>query len=169
MSPTMNTKLKRIAAILWTACLLCTLLSWPSAAQTSRGADIAVVVNPDTPVSDLSLAEVRKVLLGERQYWNSKLPVVLLIRAPVARERDVVLRVIYQMSEEEFKQFWVAKIFRAEAATPPKIVYSNDMQYELVAAIPGAIAFVDARNVRPGLKVLRVDGHLPGDPNYPLR
>lgn len=148
---------------------MCTLLSWRAEGQTSRGTDIAVVVNPDTPVSDLSLAETRKVLLGERQYWNAKLPVVLLIRAPVARERDVVLRVIYQMSEEQFKQFWVAKIFRAEAATPPKIVYSNDMQYELVSAMPGAIAFVDARNVRPGLKVLRVDGHLPGEANYPLR
>lgn len=148
---------------------MCTLLSWRAEGQTTRGTDIAVVVNPDTPVSDLSLAETRKVLLGERQYWNAKLPVVLLIRAPVARERDVVLRVIYQMSEEQFKQFWVAKIFRAEAATPPKIVYSNDMQYELVSAMPGAIAFVDARNVRPGLKVLRVDGHLPGEANYPLR
>jgi hypothetical protein len=127
------------------------------------------VVHPDTPVNDLSLAEVRKVLLGERQYWNSKLPVVLLIRAPVARERDVVLRVIYQMTETQFKQYWVAKIFRAEAASPPKIVYSNDMQFELVTAMPGAIAFVDANNVRPGEKVLRVDGHLPGDRDYPLR
>jgi hypothetical protein len=160
---------KRLAAILWTACLMCTLLSWRAEGQTSRGTDIAVVVNPDTPISDLSLADVRKVLLGERQYWSSKLPVVLLIRAPVARERDVVLKVIYQMSEDQFKQYWVAKIFRAEAATAPKIVYSNDMQYELVTAMPGAIAFVDARNVRPGLKVLRVDGHLPGEANYPLR
>jgi hypothetical protein len=138
-------------------------------AQTSRGADIAVVVHPDTPVSDLSLAEVRKVLLGERQYWTAKLPVTLLIRAPVARERDVVLRVIYQMTEAQFRQYWVAKIFRAEAASPPKIVYSNDMQYELVTAIPGAIAFVDARNLRPGVKVLRVEGHLPGERDYPLR
>lgn len=165
----MNVTNKRIVAILWTMFWLSALFQWPSSAQTTRGADIAVVVHPDTPVSDLSLAEVRKVLLGDRQYWNSKLPVVLLIRAPVARERDVVLRVIYQMTETQFKQFWVAKIFRAEAATPPKIVYSNDMQYELVAAIPGAIAFVDAHNVRPGLKVLRVDGHLPGDRDYPLR
>jgi len=138
-------------------------------AQTARGTDIAVVVHPVTPVTDLGLAEVRKVLLGERQYWTSKLPVVLLIRAPVARERDVVLRVIYQMSEAQFKQYWVAKIFRAEVASPPKIVYSNDVQFELVSAIPGAIAFVDARNVRPGLKVLRVDGHLPGEQGYPLR
>jgi ABC-type phosphate transport system substrate-binding protein len=165
----MNATNKRIVAILWTMYWLCALFAGPMEAQTTRGADIAVVVNPDTPVNDLSLAEVRKVLLGERQYWNSKLPVVLLIRAPVARERDVVLRVIYQMTESQFKQYWIAKIFRAEAASPPKIVYSNDLQYELVTAMPGAIAFVDAHNVRPGLKVLRVDGHLPGDSDYPLR
>jgi hypothetical protein len=73
------------------------------------------------------------------------------------------------MTEAQFKQYWVAKIFRAEAASPPKIVYSNDMQYELVSALPGAIGFVDARSVRRGLKVLRVDGRLPGDHDYPLR
>lgn len=160
---------KRIVVLVWTMYWLCGLFACPLPAQTSRGPDIAVVVHPDTPVSDLSLAEVRQVLLGERQYWNAKLPVVLLIRAPVARERDVVLRVIYQMSEAQFKQYWVAKIFRAEAASPPKIVYSNDIQLELVEAMPGAIAFVDSRNVRPGMKVLRVDGKLPGDRDYPLR
>ena len=165
----MNATDKRAAAILLVMIGLTMAVQCPLTAQTARGGDIAVVVNSDTPVSDLSLSEVRKVLLGERQYWNSKLPVTLLIRAPVARERDVVLRVIYQMSEAQFKQYWVAKIFRAEAATPPKIVYSNDMQYELVTAIPGAIAFVDARTVRPGAKVLHVDGHLPGDKDYPLR
>ena len=165
----MNATNKRIAAILLIAIWLTMTVEGPSTAQTTKGGDIAVVVNSDTPVSDLSLSEVRKVLLGERQYWNSKLPVTLLIRAPEARERDVVLKVIYQMSEAQFKQYWVAKIFRAEAASPPKIVYSNDMQYELVTAIPGAIAFVEARAVRPGVKVLRVDGHLPGDKDYPLR
>ena len=160
--------LRRIRGFLALACL-CLLALQCLRAQEQHVSSIAVVVNQDTPVSDLSLEDVRKIFLGERQYWNAKLPVMLLIRAPVARERDVVLRVIYQMSESEFKQFWVAKIFRAEAASPPKIVYSNDMQYELVSAIPGAIAFVDARNVRPGLKVLRVNGKLPGERDYPLR
>ena len=165
----MNATNKKIVTALFLLIWFSVILQCPSVAQTSHGTDIAVVVNADTPVSDLSLSEVRKVLLGERQYWNSKLPVTLLIRAPVARERDVVLKVIYQMSEAQFKQYWVAKIFRAEAASPPKIVYSNDMQYDLVAAIPGAIAFVDAKAVRAGVKVLRVDGHLPGEKDYPLR
>ncbi|HKW64629.1 MAG TPA: hypothetical protein VJN89_18905 [Candidatus Acidoferrum sp.] len=161
--------LKRSRVLLVVAVLLLVPFHNFSSAQLPREGDVAVVVNDDTPATDLSLAEVRKVFLGERQYWNAKLPVVLLIRAPVARERDVVLRVIYQMTESQFKQFWVAKIFRAEVAAPPKIVYSNDLQYELVTAMPGAIAFVDARNVRPGVKVVRVDGMLPGDRNYPLR
>jgi hypothetical protein len=131
--------------------------------------DVAVVVHPDTPVSDLSLADVRKVFLGDRQYWTSNLPVVLLIRAPVARERNVVLKIIYQMSETQFKQYWIAKIFRAESALAPKVVYSNDMANDLVTAVPGAIAFIDAREVRSGAKVVRVEGHLPGEPGYPLR
>jgi len=130
---------------------------------------VAVVVQPDTPVSNLSLAEVRKIFLGDRQYWTANTPVVLLIRAPVARERDVVLKVIYQMSESQFKQYWIAKIFRAESVSAPKVVYSNDMASELVTALPGAIAFIDSRDVRPGTKVVRVDGHLPGEPGYSLR
>jgi hypothetical protein len=87
----------------------------------------------------------------------------------VARERDVVLKIIYQMSESQFKQYWIAKIFRAEAATAPKLVYSNDMANQLVTAIPGAIAFIDSKEVKPGSKVIRVDGRLPGEAGYPLR
>jgi ABC-type phosphate transport system substrate-binding protein len=146
-------------------CLCCL----ETAAAQSHDVDVALVVHPDTPVSNLTLAEVRRVFLGERQYWSANVPVVLLIRAPVARERNVVLKIIYQMSEPQFKQYWIAKIFRAESASAPKVVYSNDMANELVTAIPGAIAFIDTREVRPGTKVIRVDGHLPGEAGYPLR
>ncbi len=147
---------------------LCLALLHPLAAQR-HDVDVAVVVHPDTPVSNLTLSDVRKVFLGDRQYWSTNVPVVLLIRAPVARERDVVLKIIYQMSESQFKQYWIAKIFRAEAATAPKLVYSNDMANQLVTAIPGAIAFIDSKDVKPGSKVLRVDGRLPGEAGYPLR
>jgi ABC-type phosphate transport system substrate-binding protein len=151
------------------AVLLLAAICAVALAQRSPDVDIAVVVHPDTPITNLSLAEVRKVFLGDRQYWSTNVPVVLLIRAPVARERDVVLKRIYQMSDPQFKQYWIAKIFRAESASAPKVVYSNDMANELVSAIPGAIAFIDSRQVRPGAKIVRVDGKLPGEPGYQLR
>lgn len=158
---------KIVWGVLVAACL--SLLWLPPSSAEGHEVDVAVVVQPDTPVSNLSLAEVRKIFLGDRQYWTASTPVVLLIRAPVARERNVVLKIIYQMSESQFKQYWIAKIFRAEAASAPKVVYSNDMASELVTALPGAIAFIDARDVRPGTKVVRVDGRLPGEAGYPLR
>jgi ABC-type phosphate transport system substrate-binding protein len=137
-------------------------------AQT-KASDMAVIVNPSTPVSDLSLAEVRKVFRGDRQYWTKDVPVVLLIRAPQSRERTVILKTLYGMTESQFKQYWIAKIFRAEATTAPKIVYSNDMATELISVIPGAIAFIPQSDVKDGLKVLKIDGHLPGEPGYPLK
>lgn len=150
-------------------CLSLLALAPAALSQSSKGGDIAVVTNSHTPVSDLSLADVRKVFLGERQYWTSDMPVILLVRAPVAREREVVLRTIYQMSESQFKQYWVAKIFRSEAVSAPKIVYSADMSNQLLSVIPGSIAFMQAKDVGPGLKVVKVNGLLPGEAGYPLR
>ncbi len=130
--------------------------------------DIAIVVHPDVPVNDLTFAEVRKLLMGDRQFWDSDLRVTLLIRAPVARERDIVLKSIYQMTEAQFRQYWIGKVFRAETPVGPKIVYSSDMAIDLVAQIPGSIAFVDASQIPKGLKVLKIDGHLPGEKGYSL-
>ena len=140
-----------------------------SPARALAAGDIAVVVRPETPVDSLSLSDVRKLLLGDRQFWNSNLRVTLLIRAPSSHERDVVLKTIYRMTEPQFRQYWISKVFRAESSSGPKIVYSNSMASELVLAIPGSVAFVDATQVPKGLKVIKIDGTVPGDAAYPLK
>jgi len=131
--------------------------------------DVAIVVRPDLPVDNLSLAELRRVMLGDRQFWSTNLRITLLVRAPGARDREIVLKDIYQMSEAQFRQYWIAKVFREEAASGPRIVYSSEMASELAAAIPGAVAFVEATQAPKGLKVLKINGLLPGEKGYPLR
>jgi ABC-type phosphate transport system substrate-binding protein len=146
-------------------------LCWSGFSSTAAdtATDIAIVVRPDVPVENLTFAELRRLMLGDRQFWTSNLRVTLLVRAPGAREREVVLKTIYQMSEAQFRQYWIAKVFRAEAASGPRIVYSNEMATELAAAMPGAVAFVEVPQVPKGLKVLKINGLLPGDKAYPLR
>ena len=139
-----------------------------AAAQASASA-IAIVTNPRTSTSDLSFLELRKIFLGEKQFWDDNSRIVLLVRAPVARERDVVLTKIYRMGEAEFQQYWIAKVFRAEVSSKPKIVYSTDMTRELVIALPGTIGFLPADEVGSGMKVLRINGKLPGEAGYPLQ
>ena len=156
----------RTAAVLVVATLA---LFRPAEAGESKGGDVAVIVRPEVPVDDLSFSEVRKLLLGDRQFWTPGLRVTLLMRAPVARERAVILKTVYRMSEADFRRYWIEKVFRAEAQSGPKIVYSNETATELVGAIPGAVAFIDASQVPRGLKILKIDGRLPGEKGYPLR
>ena len=143
------------------------LLSSTRAAHAAG--DIAVIAHPGVLESGLSLQQIRTLMLGQRQFWDRTLRVTLLIRAPVARQRSVVLEKIYAMTEAQFRQYWIAKVFRAEIVSGPKTVYSDEMSIQLVAAIPGSIAFVSHQQMPPGVNVLKIDDALPGEAEYPLR
>ena len=140
----------------------------PLAAEQA-GPDVAVVVHRDVPVDSLTVAELRRVMLGDREFWPASVRITLLVRAPVAHERDVVLKDLCQMAEAQFRQHWIGKVFRADTAVAPKIVYSTEMAVDLVNRIPGAITFIDAAQAGKGLKVVKIDGRLPGDKGYALR
>lgn len=155
----------RIALVL---CALAILGQAPSVLGQESSRAVAIVVHPDTPVEGLTFSELRRIFRGEQQFWPDRSRITLLVRAPVAFEREFVLDRIYEMTEDEFRQYWIAKMFRAEVPSGPKIVYSTEMARDLVTAIPGAIAFMPASEVGPGVKVLRIDSTLPGDPDYPL-
>jgi ABC-type phosphate transport system substrate-binding protein len=136
---------------------------------TAASKPIAIVVHKDTDIENLSLAELRNIFLANQQFWSNRKRIVLLVRAPKSDERDFVLNTIYQMDEAQFRQYWIAKMFRAEVPRGPKIVFSTDMMLELVIAIPGSISFVSADEVSDEVRVVRIDGKLPSDPEYPLR
>ena len=103
-------------------------------------------MHPDVPVDNLTLAELRRILLGDREFWTRRRPrVTLLIRAPVARERDVAVKDVCQMTEAQFRQHWIGKVFRADTRSGPRIVYSGQMAMDQVSRTPGAITFVEAQ------------------------
>ena len=143
-----------------------TLLA-PVAADSSSG-DVAVVVNSTVPVGEMSFTELRRVFLGERQFWSSSLRISLLLHAPAARERDVLLKTVYEMSEAQLRQHWIGKVFRAEAPSAPQMFFSDEEIVQALAAIPGSIAAVDATRIPRGLRVLKIDGRLPGESGYRL-
>lgn len=137
-----------------------------SAAAAQTG-DVAVVVNQKNPVKNLSSAELRQIFAGERRTWTGGVPVKLFVRAPGARERVVLMKLL-DMSESQYKHYWTAQIFRGEAQAEPIALFSNGMQKEAIALYPGAVALVNAQDVKPGMKVVRLEGHMPGELNYPL-
>lgn len=157
----MKTKL----IVVWVAISLAGVAGFPSAvAQTGT---VAVVVNEKNPVNNLSTAELRKLFAGEKHSWIGGLPVKIFVRAPGAYERLVLLKLL-GLSENEYKTYWTAQVFRGEAQAEPVALFSNGMQKEALAAYPGALALVNVQDVKPGMKVVRVNGHMPGEAGYPL-
>lgn len=149
------------------AWVMAAALAMPLAAPAAD-ADLAVVTHPGVAADDLSQAELKKILLGDRRFWQPGQPVTLLIQAPVSWERDFVIGQVMGMTEAQFRQYWISKVFRAEATAGPKVVLSNEMAMTLISKIPGALAFVPADQVPDGVKVMKVDGALPGSDDYPL-
>jgi len=150
--------------------LLVVLLAGALAAGGARAqSPVAIVVHPQTEVDNLTFPQLRSIFRGERQFWDDGRRVTLLMRAPAAAERELVLDRIYQMNENEFREYWIGKMFRAEVAAGPKLVYSSDMARDLVSVIPGAITFVPVADVSSDTRVVRIDGRLPSDPGYALR
>jgi ABC-type phosphate transport system substrate-binding protein len=138
-------------------------------ARTQATPDIAVVVNPDVQVDNLSLADLRRILLGDREFWPSGVRVTLLIRAPIARERDAIVKDVCEMTEAQFRQHWIGKVFRNETPSAPKIVYSNEMALDQVGRTPGAIALVEVSAANKSVKIVKIDGKAPGQPGYKVR
>ena len=150
--------------------MACSMTIWPAVAEEGTAqSPIAIVVHKDTEVYDLTLGQLRNIFLANQQFWENRTRIILLVRAPKSEERDFVLNTIYQMDEAQFRQYWIAKMFRAEVPRGPKIVFSTDMMLELVVAVPGSISFIDARQVTDDVRVVRIDGKLPADAGYPLK
>ena len=161
---------RRIRHSLLVVCaMVCVLPGTAQPEETIAQTGLAIVVHKDTEVDNLSMSELRNIFFANQQFWSNRKRIILLVRAPQSDERDYVLNRIYRMDEPQFRQYWIAKMFRAEVPRGPKIVFSSGMALDLVVAIPGSISFMRADEVTDEVKVMRVNGKLPSDEGYPLK
>ncbi len=82
-------------------------------------------------------------------------------------EREVLLKLL-GVSESEYKQYWASRVMRGEAQSEPLVLPSLGMQREAMGLFDGGITLVAAENVKPGMKVVKVNGRMPGEAGYPL-
>lgn len=132
--------------------------------------DVAVVVNSNNSVTNITLVDLRKILSGQKRSWPGGTPIKIIARAPGSREHLALLKIL-RMSESEYKQYWTAQVIRGEADAEPPVVPSFGIMKEALKVYPGAIALADPKEIKPGMdmKMVRVEGHLPGETDYPIQ
>lgn len=154
-----------------TACVGISCLVATSGVTTRVGAGeaktrLAIVVAKNSPVSDISFYELKRLYLGEHISASGKrlLPLNL---TPNSRERGAFDKTVLNMSPEAIARYWVDRKIRGDSG-PPKTIEPLDLLQRVVARLDGAVGYAPVNEIRPELKALRIDGKSPSDSGYPL-
>jgi len=157
----LSNQLRRWLGAVATLCLLATATA---PAQTSGG-DLLVVVNNASTATNVTMADLEKIVRGEKSsFGGAPVQLVLLSSGP---QREAVLKQLAHADDNEFKKLWVTLVFRNEAGSEPVTVPSRGIALDYVAVKRGAIAFISTGTAN-NVKILKVEGRLPGEAGYPL-
>jgi ABC-type phosphate transport system substrate-binding protein len=161
-------------AILVMATVIATIVSVHPVQAAGDPADdaIVVIVNGSNPVDNLSMGELRKLFLADRNRWvtgREVSPVMLAVGAP---ERTRFLKVVCGMNDSDFDRYYLRADFTGKSTTPPKVVGSVREVRRIVGNSPGAIGFVRYSDFHGEndsvIKTVRIDGNAPTDAGYKL-
>ncbi len=144
--------------------LLVTLASPLLAAER----EVAVIVNPKNPVSEVSLNDLRKIFRLDQTFWPNGKRIRLLMLEHGTSAKELILKRVYNMTDSQLRQFWVRKMTGLESADFPRAWSSGAAVKLVVHRYPTAIGYIDADQVDSSVKVLAIDGKKPGQSNYPL-
>jgi ABC-type phosphate transport system substrate-binding protein len=136
--------------------------------QCLLGAEIAVVVNKDNPVDDVSLKELTAIFELKKQNWRGSEQIYLVLLKSGQVESDIVLDKVYRRSDAAMIKFWKNIQFNGLGKIPKKWSSSADAKI-VVSKVPKSIGYIDASEVDDTVKVLSVDGLFPGDDDYLLK
>jgi hypothetical protein len=85
------------------------------------------------------------------------------------QEYKTVQRVIYKIDRHELEHYYLYQSFKGERVNLPLTMQDPADVKKFVVSTPGALGYLRASDVDDSVKVVRVNGLLPGDDGYPLR
>ncbi len=162
--------MKRVCVVL----VATALLMFGTVSQAAED-DVAGIVNKSNPAGSLAMTQLQKILLGPRPKWSSGMNITVLMTKPGQPERSATIKIVCAMSETDFMLHFVRSWRKhdgssnADSGDAPTVISSAVELLRLVASTPNAIGFIKASQVDDSVKVVAIDGSLPGEAAYKLR
>ncbi len=116
-------------------------LALAAAAAGAQG-ETRVIVSPDVEVASITAAEIARIYLGKKTFWDSGAriePALLDEESPIT---ESFLEENLKKTVRQFRAYWKRHLFSGQG-TAPKTFASSKLVADYVAANPGAIGIVD--------------------------
>jgi ABC-type phosphate transport system substrate-binding protein len=126
----------------------------------AQGADaLVVVVNKGNPAATgMSLADVKKMVLGEVGTWHNGSKVVVVLKPAGNSDRVAVLKKVCGMSEAIYTRYEMQASFTGQTSAVVNVASSDAAVKATVKANPGALGFLLKSQVDDSVKaVLTLD------------
>ena len=120
---------------------------------------MAVVVNKDNTVQNVTPAHLAKIFKGEVKKWPDGIDVALVLHSSSPDEMTTLER-LNKMTEAQVKA-----LLALHKDSIRRVGWDADV-IDAVASTPGAIGFVEERSITDRVGVVRVDGKLPMEAGY---
>ena len=150
----------------FTACLLVGGAFRPANAESP--VPLAVVVAKNSPLTNLSMYELKHLYLGEFLTDPDGKRLIPLNQSTQSHDRSAFDVTVLGMSFDQQSAYWIDRRIRGLSGSP-RAVDSDDLVQRIVARLDGAVAYLPVSAVRSDVKIVRVDGKLPTDPGYRIR
>ena len=137
------------------------------AEESASLARIAVIVGPDSPLSDISLGRLRPIFLSHvREYRGRRVVPFNQPRGTLAR--SAFDQNVLGMNPEQSARYWVDQRIRG-SSKPPRAIANPQLLLRVVSQFPGAIAYVRESDLNEAVKALTLSGRSLHDDDYPIR
>ena len=142
--------------------------AWPTVARAQPGApSLAIVVAKSSPIQQLTQFELKKLYLGSIITDAAGERIIPFNQTPNAPDRVLFEDRVLGMTPEEVARYWIERKIRGQGGAP-KAVSPADLLQKVVSRLEHSVAYVRADQVLPDVRVIAIDGHLPGDGAYGL-
>lgn len=147
------------------AIVLATGPQWAFANGTRRGGALAIIVAKDMALSAMSIHDLRQLYLGTPMRGPGGKQLTPLNLGAASPERVGFEQSVLNMSPSDVSRYWTDRKIRGQGGMPHEIDTTANL-LRVVARADGMVGYARLDAVTSQVKVLRIDGHLPGDIGY---
>lgn len=123
---------------------------------SAHAAEIAVVVNPNNPVSVMTAREVSDLYLGRSRSFvldDQKIPAAVYEQPQDSTLRESFFRALNGMNLKQLNAYWARLRFSGEVL-PPMVLPDSRLVLDAVSRNRGGIGYIDAALVDTSVKVV---------------
>lgn len=121
----------------------------------SASADLAIVVNPNSPINEMSAEEVADLFLAKASRTAEGVKVIPIDQAESGQSRKEFYERVVKKSPSQLNSYWSRLIFTGKGR-PPFAVTDDAEVLELVAANPSMLGYVAIGAVNDQVKVVLI-------------